>query len=77
MTGRRLVVGRHLRLISETPDGLHLEGLTRLQPGQTVELVSLTAPNGESIVRSAFVLSWSVAALGKEGPTYRGHCRWQ
>jgi len=77
MTGRRLRTGRQVRVINETADGVQLEGLARLHPGETVELVAPVSPNGEPVVRAALVLSWSVAALGKDGPTYQGHCRWQ
>lgn len=77
MRGRRFHVGKHLAVLAETPDGLHLEGPARLRPGQPVELVIDGPPGEVPRARSAWVLSWSVSRLGKEGPTYHGHCRWQ
>jgi hypothetical protein len=74
--GRRLHLGRHLRVIAETVDDIRLEGDTRLRPGEVVELVSSTSGNGP-LVRRACVVSWSVARLGNGGPTYTGECRWQ
>ena len=77
MTGRRIQLGRQVHLVEETSEGLRLEGTTRLCPGQLVDIV--VAPGGESSapVRSAWVASWSVARLGKEGPTYQGLCLWR
>lgn len=77
MTGRRIQLGRQVRILEETRDGLRLEGLTRLRPGQVIELVPMAGADTSLPVRSAWVVSWSVTRLGKEGPTYHGLCRWQ
>jgi hypothetical protein len=74
---RRLQLGPHLRVIGEAPDGVQLEGVTRLYPGQVVELAIAPAHSESAPARTAFVMSWSVVGLGKDGPTYRGQCRWQ
>jgi hypothetical protein len=76
VTCRRIQVGRQLRVIRETADEVELEGAMRLSPGRTIEIV--VGP-GETppVVRPASVLSWSVVRLGKEGPMYRGACRWE
>ena len=77
MTGPRLQVGRQLRVVSEALDIVHVEGRARLRPGQVIELLLDTLPGVEARVRRARVLSWSVARLGKDGPTYEGRCQWQ
>jgi hypothetical protein len=72
---RRLRLNQHLRVVSETKQELQLESPVRLRPGQVIELVW---PHGaEERCRRAFVLTWSVTRLGKEGPTYGGRCHWQ
>jgi hypothetical protein len=77
MTGRRIQLGRQVHILEETSDGLHLEGVARLRPGQLIELAPMPGAESSPAVRNAWVVSWSVARLGKEGPTYRGLCRWQ
>jgi hypothetical protein len=74
---RRIQVGRHVRVIAETADGVQLEGAARLQPGQVIDLLMNGTPGAMSPIRRVFVLSWTVARLGSEGPTYVGQCRWQ
>jgi hypothetical protein len=64
-------------VVHETSDEVQLEGQTRLAPGQLVELVFTHARSEPSLRRHALVLSWAVATLGKEGPIYRGVCRWR
>ena len=77
MTGRRLKLGRDLEVIRHTPDGLDLEGVVRLRPGQVVDLIgSDDGPSG-GLAGRARVQCWSVAQLGSSGPIYRGHCSWQ
>jgi hypothetical protein len=66
---RRCVVGRDVRIVSESIDGVWIEGTVRLRPGMVVEVV------GEDS-RTAVVLTWLVARLGKDGTVYRGRCRW-
>lgn len=74
---RRIQIGHEVRVLEETGDGVALEGLARLRPGQLVDLV-LSTPAGEpESIRRAFVVSWAVSRLGKEGPTFSGRCRWQ
>lgn len=66
---RRCVVGRDVHIVSEATDDVWLEGTVRLRPGMVVEVVRESA-------RSATVLTWLVSRLGKEGPVYKGRCRW-
>ena len=77
MTGRRIQLGRHLKVIEDTADGVRLEGATRLRPGQLVEIVPDSRSGESRAARSAWVVSWAIAHLGKDGPTYHGLCRWQ
>jgi hypothetical protein len=77
MTRQRVRVGRDVRVVSDGPDGVELEGPARLAPGRPVDIV-LAAPAGVSAppVRTALVWSWSVVRVGRAGATYRGLCRW-
>jgi len=74
MTHRLLHLGRQVRVLEETTADAQLEGAIQLRPGQLVELVG-DGRNGST--RVGLIVSWSVARLGKEGPMYRGVCRWQ
>lgn len=65
---RRCVLGRDVRIVSESGRELELEGAVRLRPGMVVELV------GE-ISRSVTVVTWLVSHLGKDGTRYAGRCR--
>jgi hypothetical protein len=76
MTGRRIQLGGQWQIVEETAEGLRLEGAMRLRPGQLVEVVPIAGAEPSLPSRSAWVVSWSVARLGKEGLTYRGLCRW-
>ena len=77
MTGRRVRLGRELVVIRETPDGVDVEGVIRLRPGQVVELVAADGGPGVGRGGRARVQSWSVAHVGSSGPIYGGHCAWQ
>jgi hypothetical protein len=76
VTGQRMYVGRDLHVTAELADGIDLEGRVRLRPGLIVDLVWQAGSSNAQQVRRARVWSWSVARLGREGPLYRGHCRW-
>ena len=69
----RLTLGRELRLISADEDALWLEGVMRLRPGQSVELIG-SWPLAAGITR-ARVVTWRITRLGGEGPIYRGCLR--
>lgn len=71
----RYRVGRDLLAISLTGEGAWLEGRHRLRPGRVVELADVPSTDGPE-TRRAMVESWAVARLGKNGPVYRGNCRW-
>lgn len=71
----RYRVGRDLIATSMTTDGVWLEGRLRLRPGCVVELTDLPSLSGPR-ERRAFVESWAVATLGKNGPVYCGKCTW-
>ena len=71
----RYRVGRDLTAITVTPEAAWLEGRHRLRPGRIVELANLPSAHGPQH-RHAMVESWAVASLGKNGPVYRGKCRW-
>ena len=75
--GRRIVVGREVRVTHEGADDVHLEGAARLCPGQRIELIFGSDVTNPSSHRIACVLSWEIVELGKNGPKYRGICRWQ
>jgi hypothetical protein len=72
----RIWVGRDVRVVRETADGLEIEGPARLRPGGHVEVVLPRAGGSGIGVRRALVWTWSVAELGSDGPLYRGFCRW-
>lgn len=74
--GRRVAIGREVRVLHETSDEVHLEGRARLSPGQLVELVFASSRDNSSS-RRALVLCWAVFALSNEGAIYRGICRWR
>jgi hypothetical protein len=69
----RLVLDRDVRLIEVSEGHLWLEGLIRLRPGQSVDLVGNWP--GLSDGGRARVVSWSIVRLTGEGPYYRGACR--
>jgi hypothetical protein len=76
MTGRRVHVGSHVRITAETPEGISLEGMVRLRPGQTIELVMPGQDGATPTTRVASVTSWAIVRLGHDGPTYAGRCAW-
>ncbi len=76
MTGQRVWPGRDVRILREGPDGLELEGATRLRPGQCVDIVSPGSTTGDATVRQAVVWSWTLIRTGSSGHIFRGFCRW-
>jgi hypothetical protein len=64
-------------VLDETDDTVTLEGVTRLRPGQLVEITNGDRESPHIARRVGLVLTWSVVRLGREGTTYRGVCRWQ
>jgi len=74
MIRQRVCIGRDVRVVSEEAGGIELEGRPRLRPGRDVEVVMMAA--GGATSRQAQVWSWRVIAVGLEGPTFRGVCRW-
>ncbi len=72
---RRYRVGRDLRPLELTDEAGYLEGLSRLSPGEIVELLDVPSSRGLE-ERRALVESWSVCTLGHGGTVYRGICRW-
>jgi hypothetical protein len=72
----RIQVDTDARVIGETPDGLQLESVARLRPGQFVDLVLDRQRTSDGSSRRACVMSWSVSRLGGEGTVYHGTCRW-
>ena len=77
MTSRRVHVGRDVRLLEQTDEGIDLEGATRLRPGQMVDLVMPGEAGRLGAGRRAEVLTWFVVRLGSGGPMFAGHCTWQ
>ncbi|GEM_PF-5874776 len=67
---RRCVVGRDVVLVNESPTEVCIEGRLRLRPGSYIEVC-----HGDT--RLAFVSTWMITRLGKDGPVYRGVCRWE
>jgi len=77
MTSRRIHVGRDVRLVGESDEGVDLEGVTRLRPGETVELVRPDPAGRPQPGRKAEVYTWFVVRVGSDGPMFAGHCIWQ
>lgn len=71
----RYRLGRDLTPIALTLEAACLEGRHRLRPGHVIELADVPSARGPE-PRHAIVESWAVARLGKNGPVYRGICRW-
>lgn len=71
----RYRLGRDLVPIDLTPEAACLEGRQRLRPGHVIELADVPSARGLER-RRAVVETWAVARLGKNGPLYRGTCRW-
>lgn len=71
----RYRLGRDLMPIDLSPEAVCLEGKHRLRPGHVIELADVPSTRGLE-PRQAMVESWAVARLGKNGPVYRGTCRW-
>ncbi|MBK9241428.1 MAG: hypothetical protein IPL75_14475 [Acidobacteria bacterium] len=72
---RRYRVGRDLMPVELTEELGHLEGRSRLAPGEIVELLDVPSARGVE-PRRALVESWSVWTMGHGGTVYRGTCRW-
>lgn len=72
---RRYRVGRDLTPVELTRELGHLEGRSRLAPGEIVELLDVPSSRGLE-PRRALVETWSVWTLGHGGTVYRGVCRW-
>lgn len=70
VTKKRCRIGRDVMVIEETPVDVYIEGTLRLRPGSAIELC-------DHRIRPAIVSTWMVARLGKDGPVYRGSCRWE
>jgi len=66
---RRCVLGRDITIVHETEHDVELESVLRLRPGSVIDVC-------DHRTRAAHVGAWMVASLGKDGPVYRGVCRW-
>ena len=73
MGRHRVALGADLRLLDATGEVLWLEGLIRLRPGQTVDLIG-TWP-GVHDAHRARVVTWRIIRVTDRGPHYRGSCR--
>jgi hypothetical protein len=74
-TGRnRLVLGKDLRVVEVGHDQIWLEGVVRLRPGQSIDLVGAWPGLDEGAARGR-VVTWRIVRLSSEGPHYRGCCR--
>lgn len=69
LSRRRCVVGRDVVVIEQSEREVYIEGRVRLRPGGYIELC-------DEGTRVAYVSTWMVARLGRDGPVYRGICRW-
>jgi len=74
--GTRLVIGRDLVLVSESDEGLELEGRARLRPGREVDVARGPDRAGQGDVRRLLIVSWRVARVGPAGILFRGFGRW-
>ena len=75
MRTQRLELGRDVIMTDERGDRVRLEGRVRLAPGQHIDIAGPSPRGGVADVRSAVVLSWSVARLSETGTQYQGVCR--
>ncbi|HEX5070624.1 MAG TPA: hypothetical protein VFV78_10475 [Vicinamibacterales bacterium] len=73
---RHLVLGRDADVIGETPAGIELVSRIRLRPGFMVHVTSAAGWTPRHTSRPALVISWWIRAVGSDGTTYRGYCRW-
>ena len=71
----RVWLGVDVERCSESHDGIHLQGRTRLSPGQVIEIAR--SDTDDLVVRRAVVCTWKVRALGNQGPMYHGFCAWR
>jgi hypothetical protein len=74
---RRIQAGARARVVAQTSEVVELESPVRLRPGQSVEVVLDRCAPPDVHGRAACVVTWAVSRLGKDGPMYRGICRWQ
>ena len=72
---QRVCIGRDVHTVAERLDGIVLEGRPRLRPGRHVDVTRVV--NGAASVRRATVWSWAIAAVGRDGPIFRGICHWE
>jgi hypothetical protein len=72
----RVWLGVDVERCSESHDGIHLQGQTRLVPGQIIE-VARTGDTDDLVVRRALVCTWKIRAMGSHGPVYHGFCAWR
>jgi hypothetical protein len=70
----RVWIGRDVRVVSESPEVIELEGRMRLRPGRDVDVARTGAD--PSAARSATVFTWRIVRVGTDGPVFRGLCRW-
>lgn len=76
LTRQRVRLGMTTRVVAEDPDGIALEGESRLWPGREVDLVFSALVVPPPAPRRAVVWSWRFVGMGNAGPLYRGYCRW-
>jgi hypothetical protein len=71
----RVRLGLDLYVVRETPDGMQVEGRTRLRPGRQVEIAGPPSAGGAA-VRPAQVDSWTIVRIDAAGVVFRGWCAW-
>jgi hypothetical protein len=76
VTRGHLVLGRDAEVIGETAGGIEVVSRVRLRPGFMVHVVFPPAATRGTASRPALVVSWWIRAVGSDGTTYRGFCRW-
>jgi len=76
VTHDHIVLGRDAEVLHETQVGIELISRRRLRPGFMVHLSSAVDPSRRPGSRAALVVSWWIRAVGSDGTTYRGFCRW-
>jgi hypothetical protein len=74
----RVYVGRDVNVVNESPNGVELEGAARLRPGRDVEIIFNDGGRARAgvTVKTAVVWTWALVGVGRNGPTFRGLCRW-
>jgi hypothetical protein len=76
VTRGHLVLGLNTEVLRETQSGIEVLSRVRLRPGFMVHVLPPPGVPAQTSSRPALVVSWWIRAMGSDGPTYRGFCKW-